>query len=167
MPSTSYFAIDPCGVTHTRTSATRLYTHTVVALPSAQNAILSAKSPGMRAHHKRNFSYYADKVRGTSRWLQRNSWESEEKHNARVLAESEAAEAELDGCDTADQYADMLIAATLARIADATRAGHFEAYQNMGWCGRADLAAKLAAKTQGQAYYVAASVRVLDAQVRA
>lgn len=165
MPSTSFFAVDPAGATHKRTSLHRIYTHTVVALPNAAKHVLNAKHQGDRAVVLRNFAYYEALAAGTSQHLARRSYENEIQHLEHVNRETTQALAELDGCGTAEEYVDMLVERALASIQKRREAGYYDTYQNMGWCGRPDLAAKRKVTCENYGYLLA--VTILPAQVRA
>lgn len=143
---TTFTAIDPNGTAHTRTSETRIYTHTVVGLPSLQRAILYTISKENRKSFVDSYPHFAAYLDGTSRWLKKHDWETDAKYDGRVAYEIARSEKELNGATCADEYGQMKIDAKLANLRKLEAEGYYNKYQNMGWCGRADLAAKLAAK---------------------
>lgn len=149
---TTFTAIDPNGKTHTRTSKTRTYTHTVVGLPSSTKATLAAMSPETRAHHRSNFKYHMAFVDGTSQWLRRNTFETEVQYLERAAMEIERSAVELDGCDNAGDYVNMKIVQAHRGIREAMARGYYDTYQNLGWCGRADLAAKLKTTSENRGW---------------
>ena len=149
---TTFTAIDPNGKTHTRTSKTRTYTHTVVGLPSSTKATLAAMSPEMKAYHRSEFKFRMGFLDGTSKWLTKRDWESEEQYLERSQRDREKAAIELDGCETAQDYENMKIVQAHRRIREKMAAGYYDTYQNFGWCGRPDLAAKLKARMEGLGY---------------
>ena len=149
---TTFTAIDPAGKTHTRTSKTRTYTHTVVGLPSSTKATLAAMSPETRAYHRSNFKYHMAFVDGTSQWLRRNTFETEVQYLERAAMEIERSAVELDGCDNAEDYVNMKIVQAHRGIREAMARGYYDTYQNLGWCGRADLAAKLKTTSENRGW---------------
>ncbi len=140
---TKFTAIDPAGKTHTRTSKERIYTHTVVALPSAPRAVLNVTSKEARAMHRQNFAYYREMADGTSRFLERKSWETEAQQAERKANGIENGIKALDGCTNAQEFENMMVSRELARIQKQREEGYYDTYHNMGWCGRLDLAQKL------------------------
>lgn len=148
----TFTAIDPNGKTHTRTSKTRTYTHTVVGLPSSTKATLAAMSPEARKMHRSNFKYHMAFVDGTSQWLRRNTFETEVQYLERAAMEIERSAVELDGCETAQDYVNMKIVQAHRGIREAMARGYYDTYQNLGWCGRADLAAKLKTTSENRGW---------------
>jgi hypothetical protein len=157
---TKFTAIDPAGKFHTRTSKTRIYTHTVVALPSSVKHTLSASSRQMKQLHRGNYQYHTSYADGTSPYLMRQQWESDAAYAGRYAEEVQKSVAELNGCNTVEDYVTMKIEAAHEAIRHAMARGYYETYQNMGWCGRRDLATALATKTSGHGMV---SVTILDA----
>ena len=148
----TFTAIDPNGKTHTRTSKTRTYTHTVVGLPSSTKATLAAMSPEARKLHRSNFKYRMAFVDGTSTWLARNTYETEVQYLKRTQRDKERSAVELEGCDNAEDYVNMKIVQDHRGIRDAMARGYYDTYQNLGWCGRADLAAKLKTTSENRGW---------------
>lgn len=155
-----FTAIDPAGKTHTRTSKTRTYTHTVVGLPNATRTVLMAQSLEMRKAHRSNFKYHAAYADGTSQWLTRNSWETEISHLSRTQQEIASSVAELNGCDNAEDYVNMKIVEAHRGIREAMAQGYYDTYQNLGWCGRADLAAKLKITSENRGWVNVAVLQI-------
>lgn len=147
-----FTAIDPAGKTHKRNSKERVYTHTVVALPSAARHTLLAMSKEARAMHRRNFAYYSEQADGTSHFLNRNSWETEEQNADRRKRAMESAVKTLNGCTTAEAFEGMLVQRDVDHVHRQIVEGYYDTYQNMGWCGRADLAAKLKTTVENRGY---------------
>ena len=148
----TFTAIDPNGKTHTRTSKTRTYTHTVVGLLSSTKATLAAMSPEARKLHRSNFKYHMAFVDGTSQWPSRNTFETELAHLERTQRDKERSAVELDGCDNAEDYVNMKIVQAHRGIREAVARGYYDTYQNLGWCGRADLAAKLKTTSENRGW---------------
>jgi hypothetical protein len=161
MIMTKFTAIDPAGLTHIRNSKDRTYTHTVVALPSSVRYTLSAMSPEMRKAHRHNFKYHAAFADGTSQWLERKVWETEVQHLTRTQQEIARSKSALQGCETAQEYENMMVDAALARIKKAMTDGFYATYQNLGWCGRHDLAQKLKIASENKGWV---NVTILEAK---
>jgi hypothetical protein len=136
-----FTAIDPAGKAHTRTSKTRTYTHTVVGRPSWMAAVKMVSSRDARATHCSNFKYHKALADGTSQWLE---GDNETQRSFRIKGAQEL----VSGCNTGQDYSDKLVKEALARIEKKLEQGYYEKYQNLGWCGRADLAAKLKATSE-------------------
>lgn len=156
-----FIAIDPAGLTHTRNSKDRTYTHTVVGLPSSVKTTLNAMSKEMRKLHRSAFKYHAAFADGTSKWLERKVWETEVQYLTRTQQEIAAAKDELKGCDNAEDYANMKVDAALARIKQLMVDGYYSTYQNLGWCGRHDLAGKLKTSSENKGWI---GVTILEAK---
>ena len=150
-----HFIIDPAGVVHTRTSASRTYSHAVIGRRSYDRALASAK-----AYRNPNYEYYRSIADGTSRHLVAYSWETAEEHAARYAkARAEAVE-ELDGAESAEAYIAAERAKRVASVEAKKAAGKFGEWSVLGWAGRPDLADKLAASSRND--WV--DVTVLEAQ---
>jgi len=127
MPKTVFTATDAAGFVHIRKTE-RSYSHTVVYLPSYDRDMAHAdrniKEDGS------NWRFYADRVAtGATRFLT----------NAEERAAEYASEAQAIAGERAKR-----VAFVRKREAD----GYYDKWQNAGWCGRPDLAAKLLADTQ-------------------
>lgn len=155
-----FTAIDPAGLTHARNSKDRTYTHTVVGLPSSVKATLNAMSPEARKVHRSNFKYHAAFANGTSKWLERKGWETEVQYMTRTQQEIARSRDALRGCKTAQEYEAMMVDAALARIKQLMADGYYSTYQNLGWCGRHDLAGKLKTSSENKGWV---SVTILEA----
>lgn len=168
MTSTKYIAIDPAGVAHKRSTESRTYTHTVVVSGGYQAALNSAKSRGWEKTERSNFDYYTRIAEGRSEFYPSKRWcaLSPDRYTPEQIAEEDArltvsdaakvadAKARIEG-HTADSYIEALRAARIARVEERKAAGDFDAWKNAGWCGRRDLAEKLAAKHRTDDYVVA------------
>lgn len=141
-----YFVIDANGKKHTRGSK-RTYTHAVLYRESKDAAIrLANVKPRW---HNENFWYHHAFLDGSSKWLARTEWEVD--YEARVKHDIERAREALKGCKTPDEWWELQRGEALADI----EAKDFGVWHAEGWCGRYDLAQKLA-------HGVAARERVLD-----
>jgi hypothetical protein len=151
----TFTAVDPMGIVHRRTSDRRTYTHTVVGKRSYAAALAAVTAKHWRASDVQNFHYQTAIAEGRDPYPSKN-WCSE-RHTTeqivatqvRVDAENAArlikARAEIAPHADAEAYA---VAMQIERIADVDKAnaeGGYDRYDNLGWCGRLDLAQKLAA----------------------
>lgn len=145
----------PNGAIVRRTSATRVYTHVVVARHSYAHDLAGAQrvgEPGAKDHIASNFEYYRQYLDGTSEFLQRREWHTDESYERERKASIERAEQALNGTTTVEEYRAMLKAQALARVADRKAAGYYDKFEALGWCSRPDLAAKLANSKRGELY---------------
>ncbi|MGQ6590195.1 hypothetical protein ACUNEO_25630 [Serratia sp. IR-2025] len=142
---TKYFAIDANGARHTRTSA-RTYTHMVVVLCSQTKLREQLSSEANRIIHARNHAFYCKEAATPPA---PNMGESPKR---RAFYNEVAAM-------TCEQYVNKRVAEELAEL-NAKGSGEYEDfYRDFGWCGRLDLAQKLAAKWAGRG-----KVEILEAQ---
>ena len=139
----TFTAVDPNGVTHTRNSKARTYTHMVVGRPSSVAHTLMVTSKEVRALHRKNFAYHDAMAKGTSRWL--NGLTADYRD-----VEIANAKHHLNGCETAQDYETMMVNAALEPIRHNMARGYYDKYQDLGWCGRPDLAAKLKVTSQNR-----------------
>jgi len=152
-----YIARDADGQLHTR-SSNRVYTHTVVAKLDIDAMIRDADTTG-RAYSIQNHAVYVGYA--TNGWKP-TKWmtpESAKQHHEkgfecgrRFLAEH--------GTDPA-AYAEVCYQRKVARFTADTE------YHNLGWCGRLDLAQKLAAKCAANQYTKYRDVTILEAETAA
>ncbi|MBZ9847206.1 hypothetical protein LB565_04285 [Mesorhizobium sp. CA14] len=151
MPKTVYTAIDPNGEEHKRTTADRTYTHTVVYQRSKDAAIARAKDA--RKGHVDSGNYYLGCVRD-GHYANLMKFEHYRTDAARQASDAADAAAKMAG-RTAEEYADAKVAEHLAAI----EATDWTVYHNAGWCGRHDLALKLAAKIGPSAVILPATAK--------
>ena len=130
-------AIDPAGVKHKRTTE-RTYTHVVVARLCRKHAMDVAQTKW--AHFDSNFWHHQAFIDGTSKWLERSSWETDESHARRVKSDVERAKEANRGCSTPDALWEIVKAEQVA----AANAADYSKWHVLGWCGRLDLAERLA-----------------------
>jgi len=152
-----HFIIDPAGVTHTRNSTSRTYSHAVIARRSYDSALASAE-----ARRDPNYDYYRAIADGTSRHLVAYSYRTAEQHAARLKAVVATALAHLDGADSREAYVAAKRAEAVARVEADEAAGEFDGWAVLGWAGRPDLADKLAASSRNRGCW--ADVTVVEAQ---
>lgn len=146
----TFTAIDPSGKLHKRTSLNRTYLFTVVSKRSETEARLFLRAPGILAAHRSNYRYHKAWLDGTSEFLTKPPYRSDEEHAAYVERHVAEARERLEGCATADDYIEKCVQEGHARIAEGKANGHYDEWVNDGWCGRRDLAEKLAQKMRGQ-----------------
>jgi len=147
---TAFFAIDPAGVKHTRSTA-REYTHTVVYLRDKEVALADAKSDGWRKQDGKNYDYYAACVR--------DGFHANLMHfdHVRNDLERQAQDVAFAKTVIGDETREQQIARKLAERVAAVEATDFTVWHNAGWCGRLDLAQKVKV-------YGAAKILILPAQ---
>jgi len=136
-----YFVIDGNGKKHTRNSM-RTYTHVVLYRGSKETALRLADRKDYFSVD--NFWYHHAFLDGSSKWLERSPWEKDEdQYKRRVEKDIERSRYALRGCKTPDEWWNVTLAERLEDIEKVD----FTAWVVEGWCGRHDLAVKLAHKT--------------------
>lgn len=153
MPKTYYEAIDPAGRVHKRSTDRRTYTHTVVFLPSYTADMARADKDYPVDGDNHDFHVKMVQWGGVYKG-ERRPWHTDEQIAA-DLAKYQALAAEYPSREAA------IAGKRAERVAFVNArkdAGYYAIYQNAGWCGRLDLAQKLAAKTPGL------SVTILEAK---
>ena len=136
---TKFIATDRNGKVHRRTSANRMYTHMVVSRPMIREFAI-------HPHDRDNFWYFMAFIDGTSKWLERKPWEDEEKHKARCEVEVQRAREALGDARTFEDHVKNMKARHEAWAAS-VKVDDFSAE---GWCGRLDLAQRLASSLSGR-----------------
>jgi hypothetical protein len=79
-------------------------------------------------------------IDGTSKWLERNPWEEAERHKARCEAEVKRAHDALAGARTFEDHVKNM----KAKHDEWAASVKVDVFSAEGWCGRLDLARKLA-----------------------
>jgi hypothetical protein len=159
-----FFVIDPQGIAHTRSSKGRTYTHTVVFVRGQAHADrkLAEALEFSAKQAPKDFEFYTSLIDGS--WqaasaLRHPTLYADADYAAKQLAQDKArGEQEIGGLDVAGYVAKRHERA-LARHAEMIADGYYNTFHNAGWCGRPDLANKLAAQTAGE------QVIILEAQV--
>lgn len=159
MAKTHYFAIDAAGREHTRSSDRRTYTHAVAYQCSKEEALVSAQSEQNRKQHEKNAQYYLDCI-ANGKHLSLMGFEHYRNDASRQAADVREAREKMQGFETAKAYAEKLIADEVASI----EARDWSIWHIEGWCGRADLAGKLARSITAQKSVL--KVDILEAQTR-
>lgn len=143
MAKTSYFAIDANGKKHTRNSE-RAYTHTVVYQSIKSEGMDCALSPEWRKTEKKNYDYSVSCIEnGKHKNLM--SFEHYRNDAARHAKDVEESVDFLRGAKSFEEFAEARKAERVAAV----EARDYSIWHNAGWCGRLDLAQKLAAKYTG------------------
>jgi hypothetical protein len=132
-----YFVIDANGKKHTRNSK-RVYTHAVLYRDSKEHDLKWATTKP--DHWVANFWYHQAFLDGTSKWLERTNWETNDGYNRRVEREVQRAKDALRGCKTPDELWEIRKAEAVAAI----EAKDYSVWHAKGWCGRKALAEKIA-----------------------
>lgn len=140
---TKYFAIDATGQRHERTTA-RTYSHMVVVLHNLEKNRKNAASKEAKASHGRNYDYHAREAGPNPQFS--NTPSQLEEH--RRIADMGR-----------DHYIEICVLAEIERINKSGEGEYADQWRDFGWCGRLDLAKKLAAKW---AHY--GKVDILEAQ---
>jgi len=148
---TNYIAIDSLGAKHTRTT-NRTYTHTVVVMESYEDAVAQAHAShaaNLKGAYKKDFDYRVAIATGNDPYPTRKWVDGIESVDAecQALRVADAKEAVDGGFDA---YVARNLASKLQYVEGRKARGWFSKWLNLGWCGRADLAQKLAAKYTGQ-----------------
>lgn len=140
MPKTTFVAVDPNQVAHTRTSQSRTYTHCIVVRLSEPYARRMAEEAGSGGIVASNFAHYQALIAGTSSFSAKGSWETDEYHQARVASDIDRAKQHLKGAETLAEYRARLRYDAIQAHVEAVAAGRFTQYSAVAWAGRPDLA---------------------------
>lgn len=155
---TTYVATDAAGVQHTRKSA-RVYTHAVAFLPCADRAIEGAKSVFWKNQDGRNYDYYASCV---ALGHHKNLMSFEHYRNDPARQAQDVMEArEKIGNSSRTAYVLQEEQDRLSSINKNIEDGYYQKWQIAGFCGRYDLAQRLAAQNIDNAH-----VEILPAVAR-
>lgn len=142
--TTKFYAIDPQGIAHTRTSKSRTYTHTVVVLRGVemQAAHLARAQRSTLAESVKTHETYIAWAKGfygphdRANEIGKPCGEYLQECGAKHMAQYASAEA----------YEAAQLARRLSLHDRNVKGGDYNTWINLGWCGRLDLARKLAAK---------------------
>lgn len=173
MAKITYTATDAAGIVHKRTTATRAYSHTVVVKGGYETHLTYASHKDWAKGDSSNFAYYTAIAEGRSRHFPSTRYRAQDpkRWTAVEIAEEEAtcakrdadahreAVRKIDG-HTLESYVNTQRLARIRAIEEKKAAGGYDVWNNVGWCGRLDLAHGLATKWSGKGYDVA----ILEAQ---
>lgn len=145
-------------------TSNRAYSHILVGKRSLDDAMLQAERAGLARYVADNYEYYREYLDGTSRYLERKSWERDDAaFEARVARDLAQAEKALEGCETLGDYREKLRAAAIAAVQSGKAKGEYDTWNDLGWASRLDLATKnlgtYASKSQWK------NLRVIPAEV--
>lgn len=146
------------GQTFTRNSKSRVYTHCVVAKPSIDCALERAQSKAARDLHRSNYRWYQKTLASEGRLFEQYTHISDEQYREQCEYNLARAVEALAGAQSEDEYVSRKIGDELAVIAAKEAKGFYDTWAECGWCGRLDLAHKLAATTRAHPYYDTAIV---------
>ncbi|MEI9402325.1 hypothetical protein [Mesorhizobium argentiipisi] len=156
MPKTVYTAIDANGVEHTR-KTDRTYTHTVVFQRSKDSAITRANEDVAHntKHAREQFHHAAATIEENKGFLRAKRCDilcRDDVYATKMQTEGKGFVAKYG---TPEGYA----AAKLAEALAAIEATDWTVWHNAGWCGRHDLALKLAAQSGPSAVILPATAK--------
>jgi uncharacterized protein (DUF427 family) len=162
--ATKHFVIDQNGKKHTRTSQGRVYSHCVIVRDVYELALARAQiGTRLNANYISNFNYYVSLAAGTNEHSKPWSWEKPEDAAERIAKQRAKAEKEIAGIATPAQYLEKLIAEDIAAVEKQKAEGKYDEFGVYGWCGRRDLAKKLAAKCRALGHFDI--VEIAEAQI--
>lgn len=141
--ATKYFAIDPNGVEHTRSSA-RTYSHTVFFQRSKAAALADVNSPATIKQDRKNGQWYLDCI-ANGRHESLMHFDHYAKNLDEQARDVARAKEKMAGYADAADYAEKLRLEAVAHI----EAADWTKWYNAGWAGRLDLAHKVAAQYPG------------------
>ena len=141
------------GQTFTRNSKSRVYTHCVVAKPSIECALARAQSKAARGLHRSNYRWYQKAITSEGRLHEQYEYLTDEKYAEQCEYNLARAVEALAGAQSEDEYVSREVSKELERIAAQDAKGFYDTWDECGWCGRFDLAQKLAATKRNHEYY--------------
>lgn len=166
-----YTAIDIDGIEHKRTSTSRgegkPYSHTVVVKGGYERAMAGATGDWHPKQDARNYAYYVAISEGNDPHARLTVYKSLARGDTQEAIDAEIAyndrentrrfeEAKAEvGNHTVQSYIAAQLAERIAHVEARKAAGEFDTWHNAGWCGRLDLAQKLAATKAALGYAVA------------
>ena len=153
-----FYAIDPQGLAHTRSSQRRTYTHTVVFLrgPAKQAADLAQALAYAAKQAPETYAWYVGMTDGTEEAATKRRY-PDLYAQAHYDAEKAKYTAKLAG-RTVEQFTADEIERARTSHAKSVAAGYYNTFHNAGWCGRYDLAQKLAGQTAGNVFILEALI---------
>lgn len=157
-----HIATDANGIIHTRNSENRVYTHCVAIRHSYEAALASAKKA--HTHDASNYAHYMAYINGTSEFLNKRSWQTDEQHAAECARSIADAKKNIGEAKSVEEYIANNIASAVARVEKAKADGYYDAWKVIGWNSRRDLAEKEAARQRARASV--AEVAILEAVLK-
>ena len=165
MTKINYIATDANGTVHTRSTASRAYTHTVVVKRSKQGAIAQANA-GV-AHDlkeaREQFAFAAQSIEQIKAGFIARKLAILARDDEYATKRQIEGKAFVAQWGTPEAYAAAQHVQQIAKI----EATDWNVWFNVGWCGRADLAAKLAAQQDRARYSEVAILPATEKQKKA
>jgi len=168
MTKTKYHAIDANGTKHTR-STERTYSHTVVARYSRAEHMARATRPAWTESDGNNWDYNFRIANGNDPYPAKNyladhpdMYSAEKIAQGQVRADEDNAKRVAQSVGLVSVTREQYIANQLAARIAAVEATDFTVYHNLGWCGRYELAVKLANSKEGVTSYYT-DITILEA----
>jgi hypothetical protein len=170
---TTFTAIDPNGVEHVRTSDRRNYSHTVVAQYNKADHMNRAVDPNWAKTDGSNWDYHAKIANGNDPYPSKCYLGNHpDKYSAEQIAEEVVTVAATNAkrVEDAKTFVSITreehIAKMLADRIAAVEAKDYNGWHNLGWCGRRDLADKLASGKDGNGGGYYHNATVLEAVIK-
>lgn len=152
MATNHFHAVDPRGVVHTRTSKTKVYSHTVVEkLGRVYAAVALAHSlADMKKQAPKDYAFYQSMVDRS--WHYVGGKVGGELRFPTITDEASMAKESAEYADRlAGRSLEQFVEDKLQAVRDHYDAqidkGFYDCWHNKGWCSRLDLAQKLAAQS--------------------
>lgn len=155
-------AVLPDGTVATRNSKNRVYPYCVAVREDYDYALMRAKM--LIESDRSNYAYYKAKLDGTSKWLAKSQWETDEVYAERIAKELAEAEAEVGDCETATNYQRKMLERRVARVEASRAKGNYDGWGVLGWCGRLDLAQASAASARAKPHF--AEVAIIETNMK-
>jgi hypothetical protein len=151
MPKTRYRAVCPDGSIVRRSTESRQYSHCVVYRLSYNFAIHDANNPHPREVRNRrsNYAYYRGELDPATAKCQ---------HSDAELARYRAY---LGDAQSVEEFLEAQRVAAVEEVEQARLNGRYDTWFDAGWCGRPDLAQRLAVQMQRKEHV--AEARILEA----
>ena len=165
----TYFAIDPAGVKHTRSSLSRVYSHTVVLRQSYEHDIAAAEAKDNAQQDRHNWDYYVAILTGRDPFPERPMTTPTMTPAKRDAEIGRAARRNADKLANAkkeignpylglDAYLSRKHTERIALVERRRAEGYYDRWHNAGWCGRRELAEKLLASQRACAWVAEAVI---------
>lgn len=155
---TNYFyAIDELGNAHTRSSKNRTYTHAVVIKLGRAYADrkLARDLADTAKQAPKDYQFYLDVIDGS--WFTKRGWAIDTKDQISYQVKL--------GGRSVEQFTAARLQEVRDEHAEAVARGVFDTWGCLGWCGRFDLAQKVAASGGAAGYKDVETIRILGALV--
>lgn len=155
-------ATDANGTVHTRNSENRVYTHCVAVRFSYEAALKSAQKT--YKGDASNYAHYKAYIDGTSEFLVKPSYCTDEHHAVECARAIANAKANIGDAKSLEEYTANNVAKAVAAVEKSKASGYYDAWQVIGWNSRRDLAEKEAARQRARDSV--AEVQILEAVLK-